>query len=104
LQLILVVTFLPILATRPADNVNAEAGSFRLGTRVRFQTIVGFFFGQIGSEAGFSPSTVILPCQCNSTSAPLTASVNRTLKEDATRPTLYYSIPTTVGDVIKQQT
>jgi len=43
LQLSLIVTFLPILATRPADHVNTEAGSFRLGTRVLFQTIVGFF-------------------------------------------------------------
>lgn len=104
MQLNLIVTFLPILATRPADRVNAQAGSFRLGTRVRFQAVVGFFVGEIGSEAGFSPNTVVFPCHCNSTSAPLTASLDRTLKEDATRPTLYFSIPTTVGDVTKTLT
>jgi len=96
-----IVTFLTSLTIRPAGRVNAEAGSSQLGTRVRFQAIVGFF---CGCEAGFSPIIVVFPCQYNSTSAPLTASLNKTLMEDTTRPTLYFSLLTTTGVVIKSLT
>ena len=80
--------------------VNAEAGSSRLGARVRFQAIVGFFVGQSDSEAGFPPSTVVFPYHYNSTSVKLTATLNKTPKEDTTHSTLYFFIPTAIGDVI----